>query len=142
MRTAEFAGGGSLDGRVMQLPARAVAVITTAWGGASNHYALDDDTGTFTFTGFGQEGAAMAGVVRKYLEAAKRDRQALQQAQAPQGCAACGRVFADAAAFAIHYDQQYPGGCLPDGAMGQLVSVDGVWAEVWRYPDRANRKQR
>lgn len=42
----------------------------------------------------------------------------------PRSCASCGRLMADAAAYTIHADR---GRCLPDGAHGQLVQVDGVW---------------
>jgi hypothetical protein len=78
----------------------------------------------------------MPGLVRRFREAAQAEREAAEQALKPQGCSRCGGVFADAAAFAVHHDGRWPGDCLPEGGLGQLVSVDGVWAEAWRYPGR------
>jgi len=51
----------------------------------------------------------------------------------PRSCADCGRLMADASAFTVHQDG---GSCLPDGAYGQLVQVDGVWHSRGTGPQR------
>ena len=50
-------------------------------------------------------------------------QEMIDRLSAPRSCA-CGRTMANAAAFTVHQDA---GRCLPDGAYGQLVDVDGVW---------------
>jgi hypothetical protein len=51
--------------------------------------------------------------------------EAIADANRPRLCPACGRLFVGAAAFTVHRDPV--AGCLPDGAHGQLVEVDGAW---------------
>ena len=59
---------------------------------------------------------------------------ALKAAMAARGCSSCGRTFANAASHAIGHDG---GRCLPDGAYGQLIQIDGaVWDEAWRHPQK------
>lgn len=134
MRTAEFTGG-VLDGAVRQLPAHVDSAVTGRCGGQS-FYVLDDDTGTFVFTGFNQQGATMAGIVRQSRDAARLEaeaieRDAVDEALRPRGCPRCGLVFGSAAAFTVAHDPNWPGGCLPPGAAGQLAEVDGVWVLPW-----------
>jgi hypothetical protein len=50
-------------------------------------------------------------------------REAVEEALRPRGCPLCGMTFGSAAAFTVAHD----GRCLPPGAYGQLVEVDGVW---------------
>ncbi len=79
------------------------------------------------------------GAWRKFREAidgqgdeARAIDAAIAAASAPQGCGACGRTFARQSAYDVHRDD---GRCLPDGARGQLVQVDGIWDSAWRHPE-------
>jgi hypothetical protein len=127
----EFSGGGSLDGAELELPAHVTGVVTIDRDGRS-YYALSDVTGDCHFSGLNEIGATMAGFMRELTAAARAEREAIQLASAAQGCGKCGRTLANAAAFAVHRDD---GRCLPDGAYGQLVQVDGVWDSAWRHPE-------
>ena len=136
-RTAEFEGG-SLDGAVRQLPAGVRAAVTGRRDGTASNYVLDDDTGTFVFTGFNDLGANMAGIIRQSGDAERLDAEAIEAATRPRGCPACGLTFGSAAAFTVAHDPHWPGGCLPPGAAGQLVDIDGVWVT----PAAASRQHR
>lgn len=131
MSAVRFRGGGSLDGAELELPARVPGVVTTERDGGCSWYVLDDTTGAYQFAGLNQQGASMGKIMRSFTEAARAEREAVEAASAAAGCSACGRTFANAASVAVHRDG---GRCLPDGAYGQLVSVDGVWDEAWRHP--------
>lgn len=60
-------------------------------------------------------------------DAERLEAEALEQASKPRGCASCGLTFGSGTAYRVHRDASWPGGCLPPGAAGQLVDVDGVW---------------
>lgn len=136
-QAVRFTGGGSLDGAELELPGHVTAVVTTDRHGQS-HYVLDDTSSAWRFAGLDDIGATMAGFMRAFTAAARGEREAIEAASAPVGCGHCGRTFANNAAHAIHRDAR--AGCLPDGAFGQLVLVDGaVWDEAWRHPGTARR---
>ena len=72
----------------------------------------------------------MAGIIRRMTEAARRaaDQQdAVDEAMKPRGCPDCGQTFGSAGAFTVHRSGDWPGGCMPPGALGQLQERDGVW---------------
>jgi len=137
MTTAYFTGGGSLDGALLELPAHVTGVVTIDRDGRS-YYVLDDQAGAagFVFTGFDTTGETMGKIARAFSAAARGEREAVEAASSPIGCRECGRTLANLASMTVHQDQ---GRCLPDGAYGQLVSVDGVWDEAWRHPGAARR---
>lgn len=56
-----------------------------------------------------------------------REQEAIEHARRPRGCGSCGATFIGDAAFTIHRDPGWPGGCLPPGALGQLEQIDGAW---------------
>ena len=123
---AEFTGG-PLDGGTRVVPPHVHTAVTMPRDGAASYYARDDDTGTFVFTGQSTQGAVMAGIIRRFTEAARREREAVSEALQPRGCPACGLVFGSHAAYTVAHDPHWPGGCLPPGAAGQLEQHDGVW---------------
>jgi hypothetical protein len=122
-----------LDGAELELPAHVTAVVTTDRHGQS-YYVLDDTAGAWQFAGLDEIGATMAGFMKAFTAAARGEREAIEAASAPVGCGHCGRTFANNAAYTVHQDR---GRCLPDGAHGQLVNVDGAWCSAWRYPNIA-----
>ncbi len=132
MSVLQFRGGGSLDGLAWQSPFRPSQVVTTVRDGGRSIYVLDDLAAVYRFAGLNEEGSVMGRLMRAFSETAKAEREAIEAASAPQGCGSCGRTFANAAAHMVHTDR---GVCLPDGAHGQLVNVDGVWDSAWRHPE-------
>ena len=126
MATARFTGGGSLDGDVRELPDGIESATTTDRDGRS-WYVLDDTSGAFQFAGYGQTGEVMTGIICGGRDRDRRDREAIAEAQQPQGCRSCGAMFADSASYAVHRERDWPGGCLPGDAFGQLELVDGVY---------------
>jgi hypothetical protein len=60
------------------------------------------------------------------LSVTRTEQEALEEARRPRGCPSCGLTFIGQA-FAVHRDPDWPGGCLPRGALGQLEDRDGVW---------------
>jgi hypothetical protein len=63
--------------------------------------------------------------------APRTEQEAIDEALKPRGCGTCGLVFGSEAAFTVHRDAGWPGGCLPPGAAGQLAERDGVWVLPW-----------
>lgn len=127
MTAVRFTGGGSLDGAVRELPAGVTGIVTIERDGTRSWYEIDDDGGRARFAGLGPEGEAMGNASRALREAEARDRAAVAEALRARGCGSCGGVFGSAAAFTVHRERDWPGGCLPPGALGQLAEVDGVW---------------
>lgn len=139
MTRRSFTAGGSLDGAVRDVPAAVTSAVTTERDGTRSYYQLDA-SGAFTFAGFNQTGAAMAKFFQAFRDAARRDTEMAAELSRARGCSRCGGVYGSSAAYTIHLESGREGSrCLPDGAHGQLVQVDGVWCEWWQYPD-ATRK--
>ena len=131
LRAAEFAGG-ILDGGTRFIPDAVAAAVTTARNGERTYYALDDDTGTFVFTGFNDQGAVMAGIVKRFTEAARSEREAAEDALRPVGCGRCGNVYGSHGAYLTHFEGPVGSACLEGDARGQLVQLpEGVWVLPW-----------
>lgn len=123
MPAVRFTGGGSLDGRVMDLAGR-VTTVTTAGG---SYYEIDD-ADEAQFAGFGTFGREASMIIRRQREATAQEQGAVLAAAQPRGCERCGRTFADLASYTVHQDPVQ--GCLPGDAYGQLEEVDGVWRRI------------
>lgn len=116
-------GGGSLDGHVVDVPA-----ATGSLRLHGSHYVIEDeDSIVATFVGHGETGAEMARISRQQRDRTAAEREAALTASQAQGCRQCGNTYGSLAAYQVHRDPGWPGGCLPDDACGQLVRVDGVW---------------
>lgn len=121
---ARFSGGGSLDGRLADIPARVTSVGTT--GGS--YYELDDTSGAFIFTGFDQTGAsAMSKIIGEFRDDARSQRELIEAARRPRGCGRCGRTLIGSAAWTVHFESGEGSPCLPGDAYGQLEERDGAW---------------
>lgn len=121
--------GGSLDGAVRQVPAGVTTAATTERDGTRSWYELDDSdpAGTFRFVGLNTTGETMSKLSRAFSEAARRDREAIEEAMRAKSCRSCGRVFGSTGAYMIHFEDGEGTRCLSDGARGQLQEVAGVW---------------
>ena len=120
MARARFSGGGSLDGAETSF-ADYVTSVTTKGG---SHYVLDD-SGTFTFAGFGGTGEIMAGIIGRQHDDEQRVREALEAARKATTCRQCGETYLGSA-YAVHRDGNR---CLAGDAYGQLERVDNA---VWK----------
>lgn len=126
-RVLRFAGGGSLDGlawKPPRLPDPVELVVTTERDEGQSHYVLDDTAGTAYFVGLNKQGEAMGRIIRALSAAARDEARAIAEALMPRSCTACGLTFGSQSAYTVAHDR---GGCLPAGAYGQLVEVDGCW---------------
>jgi hypothetical protein len=128
----EFSGGGCLDGAAAEV----VSGSTYQCRDSGASYSIDDDTGLLIFAGHGPFGREMALIMsglrqdaRAEQEAA-REREAIAAASAPRGCGRCGRTYASASAYAVHFEHGEGSRCLPGDARGQLEQVDGVWQRI------------
>lgn len=120
MTRARFSGGGSLDGAETSF-ANCVTSVTTAGG---SHYVLDD-SGTFTFAGFGGTGEIMAEIIRRQHDDEQLYREAVAAARKATTCRQCGETYLGSA-YAVHRDGER---CLAGDAYGQLERVDNA---VWK----------
>lgn len=134
MAAAWFAGGGSMDGAVLELPAHVTGIVTTERDGGRSYYVVDDQAATCTFAGLNEQGRDMGKIMRQFTEAARAEREAIAAASAAVGCSACGRTFGSPGAHGAAHD----GRCLPDSAIeSMLVNISGVWC--WRGSDVSRR---
>ena len=120
-----LAGGGSLDGHLIDIPAWATTVTTTP---GRHHYELDD-SGTLAYAGAGRTGEIMSEYIRDDRQAADAERAAVEAFMRPRSCSRCGFTFATQAEHQVAHDPHWPGGCVPPEVAG-LVEVDGVWCQV------------